>query len=633
MTKLVWDAIGERNFESGLDRGVLYSYETSLGVAWNGLVSVEEKMDDGSTPFYQDGVKYIDAENLGHFTALLKAITYPDEFEQYEGNSEIAVGFMVHDQPPKRFHLSYRTKVGNDLDGPDSGYQIHILYNLTAVPNDKSYNTLTNQTAPMQFSWTILGVPVMIDGFRPTAHVIVDSRDIDPEALLDIENSLYGTESSPPYIPPIEELSDLGVTGLIIIVDHGDGTWSAINPDDDGLITMLGEDTFQITEANAVYLDADTYQIASTGETITPPPGEPDVFPSRLSASGPNMVDENNFILNRMTGVNVHCLPDYVPSQTDLDDIKAEGASWVRAVLHWDDLEPTQGVFDSTMQSQIDLLLSRCLSAELYVELELHLNVGAVPGWTSGVDETHKYAAGGEFITTELAQRYGGNKVVTGFGLNEMPAYQATLLYGNGAIPYLESVQRDMITWFRVDAPDWIGFVTLGYSNQTPYPDSPRTAADPNAYDAVGGNVVMDVHMYSAGVNSVDPDYDGRQPNGMIYPTWQGGLAYWISQSDPLTYVDTATHRSQMLAFLTDYVTFCTAANIPLMVGEVGWAINNTGGKSEWWDAILLILDAVNPAMVAQWMYSTAIPPQEYFAARPEGTWDPDVLALLATGD
>ncbi len=356
----------------------------------------------------------------------------------------------------------------------------------------------------------------------------------------------------------------------------------------------------------------------------------PAAFPSRLRASGTRIADANGYILNRMTGVNIHCLPDYIPSQDDLHQIKARGGSWVRVVLHWNRLESTQGVLNATMRTQIDNLLARLQVAGLYAELELHLNVGTTPSWTTGSDETAKYAAHGQFITQALAQRYGTNKVVFGFGLNEIPAYQATLDYGNGAIPYLETVQRQMISWMRVSAPDWIGVVTLGYSNQTPFPDSPRTAASPTAYNAVGGNVVLDVHPYQAGVNSSDPSHDGRQPNGMIYPTYQGGLAYWMISDYPIAYVDTAVHRAQMAAFLADYVTFCNAAQIPLMAGEVGWPVNNTGGKAAWWASQYAALAGANPAMAAQWIFSSAVPPQEYWPARPGGVWDPYVEKLLS---
>lgn len=262
MTALLWDAVGERNFESGIDRGVLYSGETGLGVAWNGLTSLDDKIEDTATPLYQDGVKYVDAETLGSFAATLRAFTYPDEFEQYEGLSSIALGFGVSDQPPKRFHLAYRTMLGDDVEGTDYGYQIHILYNLVAVPDEKAYNTLTQQTVPMRFSWTILGVPVMVEGFRPTAHIIIDSTDIDPDKLLEVEDILYGTDVTEPHIPTIEELVDIVAPQHIIIIDHGDGTWSAIGPDE--LITMLDANTFQITEANATYSDPDTYEISDS---------------------------------------------------------------------------------------------------------------------------------------------------------------------------------------------------------------------------------------------------------------------------------------------------------------------------------------------------------------------------------
>lgn len=369
--------------------------------------------------------------------------------------------------------------------------------------------------------------------------------------------------------------------------------------------------------------------VANAAPPETPPP---EGFASRLAADGLVLSDGAGHAMGRMTGVNVHCLPGYIPTQDELDEIRGKGASWVRVVLHWPDLESVQGVFSATMQTQISNLLARCEIAGLYAELELHLNIGSVPGWTTGVDETAKYAAHGQFVTQRLAQLYGGDPVVLGFGLNETPLGSDTIRNGMNAIPYLEGVQRTMIGWFRAYAPDWIGFVTLGYANQTPYPDAPRTPASPTAYDSVGGNVVLDVHHYQAGVNSTDPNNDGRQPNGMIYPTYQGGSALWQTSDHPLTFVDTATHRAQMLAFLADYVTFCNAAQIPLMIGELGWTVNNTGGKAAWWDAMMDVLASVNPAMAAQWMYSIAEPPQEYWPARPDGVWDPDVETFLASG-
>jgi hypothetical protein len=262
MTQLMWDVVGERKFKSGIDRGVLYSGETRLGVAWNGLVTVEERSDEAAAPLYQDGIKYLDSEIMGNFSATIKAFTYPDEFEQYEGLRAITTGLGVHDQPSKRFFLTYRTKMGNDVDGSDHGYQIHLLYNLTVVSADKPYTTLAEKTVPMLFNWSIFGVPEIIDGFRPTAHIILDSTEITPGRLGQIEDILYGTEDTPPRMPTIEEILEIAISYLITIIDHGDGTWSAIGPDE--LITMLDANTFQITEANAIYLDPDTYTITDT---------------------------------------------------------------------------------------------------------------------------------------------------------------------------------------------------------------------------------------------------------------------------------------------------------------------------------------------------------------------------------
>lgn len=195
MTKLLWDQAGQRLYEAGLDRGVLYKEDT-FGVPWNGLTSIDENLSNiASDPIYFDGVKYIDQPKVGDFSATLNAYTYPDEFLEYEGLQSLGGGLFVDDQRPKQFGLSYRTKVGNDVDGLDHGYKIHIIYNLTAVPQAETYETLSNSVTPVPFSWQISAVPVPLFGFRPTAHFIFDSRFLPPEILTVIESILYGTDS------------------------------------------------------------------------------------------------------------------------------------------------------------------------------------------------------------------------------------------------------------------------------------------------------------------------------------------------------------------------------------------------------------------------------------------------------
>lgn len=260
MSRLSWDATGNRLFDVGLDRGVLYLADRS-GVPWNGLRSVEEDPGGESTePLYFDGVKYLDSQKFGDFSATLTAIVFPDEFLEYEGFVEDN-GLFIDDQPPKVFHLSYRTLVGNDILGAAFGYQIHLVYNVTAVANTKAHNTLGEETDPTEFSWQLSAVPETIDGYRPTAHFILDSTLLPPAALGLIEDILYGDEDSDAHFPTISELIVAVVGSLVTIIDNGDGTWTAIGPD--SAVHMLTSDEFEIDSIVAEYIDADTYTLTS----------------------------------------------------------------------------------------------------------------------------------------------------------------------------------------------------------------------------------------------------------------------------------------------------------------------------------------------------------------------------------
>jgi hypothetical protein len=196
VTRLVWDKPGQRFFEAGIDRGVFYM-SNDLGVAWNGLTSVEENLEDTSSePVFFDGTKIMDMALLGDFAATLSAFTYPDELLEYEGIVPTADGLYVDAQNPKQFGLSYRTRVGNDVDGTDLGYRIHIIYNITAVPDVKGYVTQSPGSGAVDFAWRLTAVPEAVPGLRPTAHVILDSRFLPADILRTIEDILYGTEGS-----------------------------------------------------------------------------------------------------------------------------------------------------------------------------------------------------------------------------------------------------------------------------------------------------------------------------------------------------------------------------------------------------------------------------------------------------
>ena len=266
MTALVWDAAGAKTYQTGIDRGVLYPQGGS-GVAWNGLTSVEDSSSQELKSFWLDGVKYLDNLLPGDFSGKLKAFTYPDELDEVCGVVSPSDGLLFYDQPFHSFNLSYRTKVGNDLDGIDHGYKIHLLYNLVANPDTLAYPTLTGTTAtPIEFSWVLSGTPPFNSpkGYRPTVHVSIDSEKTDPEVLQGIEDILWGTDTTSPHFPSIAELLDLFKSlGALIIVDNGDGTWQAID-NGDNYITMNNPTQFTIDGADVVIVDAVTYRISTT---------------------------------------------------------------------------------------------------------------------------------------------------------------------------------------------------------------------------------------------------------------------------------------------------------------------------------------------------------------------------------
>lgn len=267
MTAIVWDAAGTKFYQTGVDRGVLY-LQGGNGIAWNGLTSVEEDTVQDLKSFWLDGVKYLDNLLPGDFSGKLKAFTYPDELEQVCGIVSPSDGLLFYDQPFKSFNLSYRTKVGNDLDGIDHGYKLHLLYNLVANPDTVAYNTLTDTTAaPIEFAWALSGTPPTnpsSKGYRPTVHISIDSNDTDPEVLQAIEDILWGTDTTAPHFPSISEILNLFQSlGALIIVDNGDGTWQAID-NGDNYITMINPTQFQIDGADVVIINATTYQISTT---------------------------------------------------------------------------------------------------------------------------------------------------------------------------------------------------------------------------------------------------------------------------------------------------------------------------------------------------------------------------------
>lgn len=261
MPRLDWNAAGSRFYEAGVDRGVLYVND--LGVVWNGLTSVNESSSGGeATPFYLDGVKYLNTTSAEEFEATLTAYTYPDEFGHCDGTYQPRPGLFISQQKRQSFGLSYRTKIGSDLTD-DLGYKIHVVYNALASPSERQRKSIGESTDPMDFSWNLTTRPPAISGYKPMAHIAIDSRYTDPDVLVLIENTLYGTDSDAARLPAFSEFIDIFDTiSSLTITDNGDGTWTATAPFD--IIQMLDSTTFAITAATAIFIDEVSYNISST---------------------------------------------------------------------------------------------------------------------------------------------------------------------------------------------------------------------------------------------------------------------------------------------------------------------------------------------------------------------------------
>lgn len=205
MSKIVWDQTGERLYETGVKNGVLYVMEGGTygaGVPWNGLTAVTESPSGAEpTPLYADDIKYLNLISNEEFGATIEAYTYPDEFAACDGSAALAEGVMIGQQARKTFGLCYRTTIGNDTDGTDHGYKLHIIYGALASPSEKAYATINDSPEAITFSWEITTTPVNVEGFKPTACITIDSTKADAACLAALEAKLYGSESEEPSLP------------------------------------------------------------------------------------------------------------------------------------------------------------------------------------------------------------------------------------------------------------------------------------------------------------------------------------------------------------------------------------------------------------------------------------------------
>ena len=214
MAKLVFDAVGSRFFETGVKNGVLFvqgeNGEYENGVVWNGLTAVTESPSGAeATPLYADDMKYVVLYSTEEFGATIEAYTYPEEFEQCDGSAQLGAGITIGQQQRKSFGLVYKTVIGNDVQGQDLGYKIHIIYGAKAAPSEKAFATINDSPEAVTFSWEVSTVPVPVEGHRPTSTLVIDSTKVDAEKLAAIEDKLFGSESEESTLPLPDEIAQM----------------------------------------------------------------------------------------------------------------------------------------------------------------------------------------------------------------------------------------------------------------------------------------------------------------------------------------------------------------------------------------------------------------------------------------
>lgn len=212
MAKLVWDNTGERYYETGVKQGVLYPQSNGTypkGVAWNGLTAVTESPSGAeATALYADDIKYLSLTSTEEFGATIEAYTYPDEFAACDGSASLAEGVSIGQQKRNTFGMCYKTTIGNDVDGNDHGYKLHIIYGALAAPSEKAYATINDSPEAITFSWEITTTPVNVTDAKPTSSIVIDSTKADATCLANLEKILYGGDEpdSEPRLPLPDEI-------------------------------------------------------------------------------------------------------------------------------------------------------------------------------------------------------------------------------------------------------------------------------------------------------------------------------------------------------------------------------------------------------------------------------------------
>lgn len=217
MSRIVWDEIGKREYETGVDRGVLYPQKNGQytnGVAWNGIISVSENPSGAEdNALYADNIKYLNIKSAEELGLTIECYTYPDEWDECDGSAEIASGVKIGQQKRNTFGFSYRTKIGNDTEGEDHGYKLHLVYGCSASPSERSYQTVNESPEAITFSYEITTTPVPMDGYKAVALLTVDSTRVeDPDSLAKLEDILYGKDgdsSDAPRLPLPNEVAEI----------------------------------------------------------------------------------------------------------------------------------------------------------------------------------------------------------------------------------------------------------------------------------------------------------------------------------------------------------------------------------------------------------------------------------------
>lgn len=297
MTELSWDDVGERFFETGVDRGVLYiptSGIYDIGYAWNGLTGVTETPSGAEpTPLYADNIKYLNLLSLEQFGGTITAYTYPDEFGQCDGTETPTAGVSVAQQARKTFGLSYRSRLGNDEDGDAFGYKLHLLYGALASPSERAYATVNDSPEAIEFSWAFNTTPVAVTDMRPTSLLIIDSTTVTDAALAALEALLYGTVGTDPSLPLPDDVialmdgtalaDDVAVAGDVDSIDITGTTANYLFTveawDGDNFNVVVGGDGVNEAAAEALSLANGIHRITLSGATgYFPPAAQQKVF-------------------------------------------------------------------------------------------------------------------------------------------------------------------------------------------------------------------------------------------------------------------------------------------------------------------------------------------------------------------